>query len=125
VVGLAAAALLAVAAVDLVADATQTRPDRPIPGSSTRLEVHLGYSSYDQRSTLGAAIALQEACRTTIPERTAFAEPQVLEGRLVALVTHPALGEHEIRRFRGCLEDATLDRIRAEVRSVTRLPADR
>jgi hypothetical protein len=109
---LAVAAL--VAGIDLLADLTQDRPDRVAPGS--RSEIVLDVSPRDRtRSHLLAAQGLWGACQGTVRHR--LAEPGVVEvgdGRF-RLMTEPALGEHAWRRLQGCLEDATLDKVKAHV----------
>ena len=107
--------------VDLLADLTQDRPDRVIAGS--RSEVLLEVDSRDRTgSELLSAQGLWGACQGTIYQR--LAEPgvtEVGEGRF-RLLTEPALGEHAWRRLQGCLEDATLDRVKARVLSKRDLP---
>ncbi len=111
-------AALAVAAVvmsvDFLADLTQDRPDRVLPGS--RSEVVLEVDSRDRTgSALLSAQGLWGACQGTVYQR--LAEPGIAEvgdGRF-RLQTEPALGEHAWRRLQGCLEDATLDRVKAHV----------
>ena len=111
-------ALVAVAgmvmAIDFLADLTQDRPDRVLPGS--RSEVVLEVRSRDRTgSTLMSAQGLWGACQGTVYQR--LAEPGVTEvsdGRF-QLQTEPALGEHAWRRLQGCLEDATLDRVKGHV----------
>ena len=110
--------LLAVAAlaigVDGLADLTQDRPDRILPGS--RSEILLDLQSRDRGgSALLSAQGLWGACQGTVRHR--LAEPgvvQVSDGRF-RLVTEPALGEHAWRRLQGCLEDTTLDKVKAHV----------
>ncbi|MGI8808208.1 MAG: hypothetical protein ACR2KK_10270 [Acidimicrobiales bacterium] len=109
---LAAGALFA--AVDVLADLTQDRPDRVPPGS--RSEVVLDVDSRDRTgSALLSAQGLWGACQGTVRQR--LVDPGVAEvgdGRF-RLLTEPALGEHAWRRLQGCLEDATLDRVKAHV----------
>lgn len=114
----ALAVVLAVAAVTVgvgsLADLTQDRPDRMLPGS--RSEIVLDVASRDRTgSDLLAAQGLWGACQGTVRQR--LVEPGVVEaadGRF-RLTTEPALGEHSWRRLQGCLEDATLDRVKARV----------
>lgn len=100
--------------VDWLADLTQDRPDRVLAG--TRSEIVLDLQSRDRRgSALLSAQGLWGACQGTVRHR--LAEPGVIEigvGRF-RLVTEPALGEHSWRRLQGCLEDTTLDRVKAHV----------
>jgi hypothetical protein len=100
--------------VDALADLTQDRADRVLPGS--RSEVVLDLKSRDRGgSALLSAQGLWGACQGTVRHR--LAEPGVVEvtdGRF-RLVTEPALGEHSWRRLQGCLEDTTLDKVKAHV----------
>ena len=110
--------LVAVAAlvggIDALADLTQDRPDSVVPGS--RSEVVLEVRSRDRTgSDRLSAQGLWGACQGTVWQK--LLEPGVIEladGRF-RLTTEPALGEHSWRRLQGCLEDATLDRVKARV----------
>lgn len=114
----AVVAVVAVAAmvmgIDFLADLTQDRPDRVVSGS--RSEVVLEVRSRDRTgSDLMSAQGLWGACQGTVYQR--LAEPgvtEVADGRF-RLQTEPALGEHAWRRLQGCLEDATLDRVKGHV----------
>ncbi len=103
-----------VAGIDTLADLTQDRPDRVVPGS--RSEIILEVSSRDRTgSDRLSAQGLWGACQGTVRQR--LVEPGVVElgaGRFL-LTTEPSLGEHSWRRLQGCLEDATLDRVKAHV----------
>jgi hypothetical protein len=109
------------AGIDVLADLTQDRPDHVVPGS--RSEIVLEVSSSDRTgSALLSAQGLWGACQGNVWQR--LAEPgvvQVADGRF-RLTTEPAVGEHSWRRLQGCLEDATLDRVRGHVVSKTDLP---
>ena len=102
--------------IDVLADLTQDRPDHVLPGS--RSEFLLEVDSRDRTgSELLSAQGLWGACQGTVYQK--LAEPgvtQVAEGQF-RLLTEPALGEHAWRRLQGCLEDATLDRVKARVLS--------
>ncbi len=108
------AALALAMGVDKLADLTQDRPDRILAG--TRSEIVLDLQSRDRGgSALLSAQGLWGACQGTVRHR--LAEPGVIEiadGRF-RLVTEPALGEHSWRRLQGCLEDTTLDKVKAHV----------
>ena len=114
VVVLAVAGL--VMGIDVLADLTQDRPDHVLPGS--RSELLLEVDSRDRTgSELLSAQGLWGACQGTVYQK--LAEPgvtQVAEGQF-RLLTEPALGEHAWRRLQGCLEDATLDRVKGRVLS--------
>ena len=107
--------------VDVLADLTQDRPDRTLAG--TRSEIVLALQSRDRGgSALLSAQGLWGACQGTVRHR--LAEPgvtEVAEGRF-RLVTEPALGEHSWRRLQGCLEDTTLDKVKAHVVSKRDIP---
>jgi hypothetical protein len=109
---------LAVAAlwvgIDALADLTQDRPDQVVPGS--RSEIVLEVDSRDRTgSNRLSAQGLWGACQGTVRQR--LAEPGVvpLDDGHFLLTTEPALGEHAWRRLQGCLEDATLDRVKGRV----------
>ena len=117
--------LVAVAAIaggiDMLADLTQDRPDRIEPGS--RSVIVLDVDSRDRTgSDLLSAQGLWGACQGTVWQR--LVDPGVVEvdGGRFRLMTEPALGEHSWRRLQGCLEDATLDRVKARVISKQDLP---
>jgi hypothetical protein len=118
-VALALAAV--VGGIDLLADLTQDRPDKVLPGS--RSEVVLAVESRDRRgSDLEAAQNLWGACHGNVWQR--LVEPgveQVGDNRF-RLTTEPAMGEHSWRRLQGCFEDTTLDRVKARVVSKRDVP---
>ena len=118
-----AVALLAVAAVaylgiDMLSDATQTRPDDEHPNSRTELVFHV--ASRDGPVD-AAAHGLWGACQGT-------AHRKVLEPGLVhagdgnyRLVLQPSLGRHARDRMTGCLEDLTIDNVKGKVVSMKEL----
>lgn len=110
--------------IDGLADLTQDRPDAPRPGS--RSEIVLEVASRDRTGSAHmSAQGLWGACQGTVRQR--LVEPGVVDlgdGRF-RMTTEPALGEHAWRRLQGCLEDATLDRVKATVVSKRDADADR
>ena len=100
--------------IDALADLTQDRPDKVVPGS--RSEIVLDVESRDRGgSALLSTQGLWGACQGTVRHRlVAPGVEEVSEGRF-RLQTEPALGEHSWRRLQGCLEDTTLDRVKAHV----------
>jgi hypothetical protein len=110
-----------VGGIDVLADLTQDRPDKVLPGS--RSEILLSLETRDRRGTdLLAAEGLWGACHGNVWQQ--LVEPgveQVGDGRF-RLTTEPAVGEHSWRRLQGCLEDTTLDRVKARVISKRDLP---
>jgi hypothetical protein len=112
---------IAVVVIDVLGDATQTRPDPQRPRSRTELVFRV-QTVEPRLPALGAAQALWGACQGTAP-RTVL-EPgltEVGDGRF-RLVVQPALGRHARDRMTGCLEDVTLDRIKGKVVSMRELP---
>jgi hypothetical protein len=111
-VAIAVAAVIS--GVDGLADLTQDRPDRVVPGSQS--EIVLAVESRDRGgSALLSAQGLWGACQGTVHHW--LAEPGVVEvsdGQF-RILTEPALGEHSWRRLQGCLEDTTLDKVKAHV----------
>jgi hypothetical protein len=115
-VGALVAAVLAVFAVDVLADATQSRPDRITAGQVTVLDVEIEHRR--DRPTLDTAAALWAACHQVIPRQTELLSLTEPAPGVARLTMDPALGEHGRRRFTGCLEDAVLDNVAARVVSV-------
>ncbi|MDQ4068047.1 MAG: hypothetical protein M3203_00980 [Actinomycetota bacterium] len=119
---LVAVAVVAVyAGIDVLADLTQDRPDDVRPGS--RSEIVLEVSSRDRTgSDLLAAQGLWGACQGNVWQR--LVDPGVVQGNdgRFRLTTEPAIGEHAWRRLQGCLEDATLDRVKGHVVSKRDVP---
>ncbi|MGH9183368.1 MAG: hypothetical protein ACRDZ9_06085 [Acidimicrobiales bacterium] len=110
--------------VDTLADATQNRPDAPAAGLATELTLAVSHRQ-GGGATLQTAEGLWVACRPTLGRRASARELTELGGGRVSLLIEPALGEHARRRFQGCLEDATFDRVRAEVVGLATVPAAR
>ena len=112
VVVLAVASL--VAGLDVLADLTQDRADRIPAGSRSEIVLdvrHRSTGAAEARTAQG----LWGACQGTVWQQ--LAEPGVVElgGGRFLLATSPAVGEHAWRRLQGCLEDATVDRVKARV----------
>jgi hypothetical protein len=104
----------ATAAVDVLGDLTQTRPDRPLARSSTEVVYQVILRDEGSQSVAKAAQGLWGACQGTIERATSPSDVR-LTGPVAQVVVHPALGAHAKRRLEGCLEDATLDRVRGDV----------
>lgn len=111
-VGVAVASVVGLGAL---ADATQNRPDERVAGSVT--EVAFTVSTRDHRhGDAGAAAALWAVCAGTVPGDVSPA-PAERDG-VFEVTVRPAIGEHGENRLVGCLEDATLDRVLADVVTV-------
>ena len=103
-----------VAGLDVLADLTQDRPDRIAAGSRSEIVLDVRHRSVDP-AELRTAQGLWGACQGTVWQQ--LTEPGVvgLGGGRYLLTTAPAVGEHAWRRLQGCLEDMTVDRVRARV----------
>ena len=118
-----AAALLAAAAVlyvgiDVLSDATQTRPDRDHPDSRTELVFHVFSKKGYERA---AAEGLWGACQGTALRKVLPPGMTPAGGGRYRLVLQPALGRHARDRMTGCLEDVTLDNVKGKVVSMRQL----
>lgn len=109
-VGMAALAVF----IDILGDLTQDRPDKVVAGARSEIVVELRTKDY-LGSPLSAAQGLWGACSGTVTQQ--LIDPGVVDvgGGHYRLVTDRAVGEHSWRRLQGCLEDATIDRVTAEV----------
>jgi hypothetical protein len=117
---LVVAALLLYGAVDVIGDATQTRPEAEPQGVTTELVLSVHQRDAD-RSAVDTADALWHACRARL-RRTLSGVVDGLGGGRVLLAVTPGLGDHAQRRILGCLEDATFDRVQVDVVSSTNRP---
>ena len=118
------AAVVAVGVVsvglDAMADATQTRPDPVLRGRTTSVVV--GVDPGSARAPLTAAQALWGACTTQLGGGFEVLGMTPLGAGEVQVLVTPQIGKYAERRLRGCINDATTDRIRAVVRSVSVVP---
>jgi hypothetical protein len=112
--------LILVAAIDIVADATQSRPSPRVPGTSTVVE--LAIDQRRPRPAIEAAEALAVACHGTLHADSEFTEIATIRIDHVRLEVTPALSEPRRRRLFGCLQDATLDLVQAHVVTWSTVP---
>jgi len=115
---LVAVVVVGALALDRLGDATQTRPDRPVDATRTEVVVRLETNRYRQ-SAQTAASALWGACASTVPVDLVDDRPEQLDAEHFRYVVEPALGRYRRERLLGCMNDLTLDRVRAEVVRVT------
>jgi hypothetical protein len=113
------AAQLALAVAGLVGlvalmEATQNRPDDPRPGSTSTVAFTVSIRGYPGGEST-AANTLAAVCAATVD--SAVSPPAPAGGGWRMTVT-PALGEHGRKRFEGCLEDVTLDRVIGHVTDI-------
>ena len=119
VAGLVAAAVIVGLTVQVLAEATQSRPDASARPASTSILV-----AVDQKTgepVLDTAAALWVACRPVLPARNRPAVRLRAEGDAVLFVLEPGIRDLTTRRLTGCLADATLASVRAEVLEVRHL----
>lgn len=112
---LVTAAVLITFAVMTLLESTQSRPDPFDRPERTVIVLNVEERRADSSPTV-AAEALWVARRPTLgglPRSTA--NVTALSGDLVQLELRPGLGDTAVRRFTGCLRDATLDLVRANV----------
>ena len=103
-----------VAAVDVIADATQSRPERVVDGGRHLLLVRLEQRGAPRPVDL-LAEALTVACQQRLPEGVRIERIEPLDDDHVIVVVDHRLGELADRRYVGCLEDATVDLVQADV----------
>jgi hypothetical protein len=100
----ASAAALAVAEL---ADHTQDRPDPPAQAATSTVIIE-GRAN-DATPIDAMAVRLWEYCRGSTRPYLRESALTPIGGARFAVVVHPALGRHALRRLRGCLEDAVVD----------------
>jgi hypothetical protein len=122
VFALVVAALLLYGAIDVISDATQTRPDRDTSGMTTALVLSVSHRDTG-RSAEETAEALWTTCKSTL-RRQLSGQPVPVGPDRFRLEVTPGLGDLAQRRIVGCLEDATLDGVQADVVSSTTGPAN-
>lgn len=83
-------------------------------GADPATRVEFTVETHNYRHTLDdAAASLWYACVGVINWETASG-PRRVGDRFVAAVT-PSLGDDSTRRFKGCLQDGTIDKVRGHV----------
>jgi hypothetical protein len=120
-VAVAAALLLAGAGLDVLADATQTRIDRDRPGSTSTVVLQVT-ARRGHPDTVRTAAALWGACTPQLGTGFRTVGMSDLGDGVVEVLVQPALGKYAERRLRGCVEDATTDRLRGRVEKVADRP---
>ena len=107
---------LAVVLLFAVAEATQNRHDTDRHDGTSTVVMHV--STKRGFAYEAAAHSLWAACQTTVLSNRLASLTALPEPGIVVLTVEPALGEHAQRRLVGCLEDATVDLVSAQVHSV-------
>jgi hypothetical protein len=107
--------LLAVAGINLLADASESRPEALDAQRTTVVDLSIDQKR-TQRSDATVAEAFWIACRNTVPPEAQLVGTAEITGG-ARLTIDRGLGELRRRRLFGCIEDATLDLVRASVTS--------
>ncbi len=115
--------LLATAVVSVLWDVAVNRPDPTLVGQVSSLELAVSQKSFGARSVDDVTEALWIFCRGTLPANTRLVAIEALRGDRVRVTLAPAIGRNSERRFVGCLEDATLDLVQADVTRFENVPS--
>jgi hypothetical protein len=107
--------LIAVAGINLLADASESRPESLDNQHTTVVDVSIDQKR-TQRPDSAVGEALWTACRNTLPPEAQLVSAVDIPGG-VRLTVGRGLGELRRRRLFGCIEDATLELVRASVTS--------
>lgn len=118
-VAMLVALVLTIGTIDFLADRTQDRPDPAQTHSSVDVVLRVD-RRFTDRSTLRTAKSLYVACRHNLGSVSGSDFVEVQPG-VVAFTVEPSFGPQAQRRFEGCVEDATFDRISASILSVERI----
>ena len=120
VAAVVAAAGLGFLAVDTLAAQTQNGGDPVIEGT-THLDLQVVYGR--PAAVVDTAEAFWAVCRAALPSGIDVVDITATGSDRVRMSLSPALGRHGSRRFLGCVEDVTLDRVQASVVGVETIPA--
>lgn len=110
-----ALAVAAMLAVGELGDLTQSRPDAVQADAVTELVLDVEHDRFAQGAA-GAASALWAVCAGQTTSQPTELLTALDNGRY-RVVLSPAVGEHEERKLRGCLEDLTVERVLGDVES--------
>jgi hypothetical protein len=117
----ATATVLLAGAVDAIRDATMSPSVELGTPGSTSLVLTVEQKG-EPRSLVVLAESLWTTCRVRLPDDVRLTSIDVGATGDVTLRLNEAIGDLGRRRFFGCLEDFTLDLVRADVRSWTVTP---
>lgn len=118
-IGLAVLAILSLGGVLALKDATKFE-GRIERDGMTHVVFEVDTRNY-HHDVADAAASLWYTCVAVVnwEESTAPGRVATADGDTFEATVHPALGEDSSRRFRGCLEDATIDKVSADVTEMT------
>lgn len=105
-------------AIPMLAEATMSKKS-PVPRGS-RLEVVLNAETSHEPKNTAAEMArtLFAGCRLQVPARVAESGFEELGGNRFRFVLEPTLNDSDRRQLHGCLEDARLQHLQADVLSM-------
>jgi len=108
--------------IDVIADATQTRPDRLDLGATTVVDLHFRGARALADPTRHASdlvrVCVSQSFSRDIPEMAVAG----LGPSGARVFLDADLGDRGATRLRGCLEDTTLERIQASVVALSEVP---
>lgn len=105
-------------AMDFVADATQNRPDQTDYSTAGAITLHIE-TKIPGLGMEQATRNLWGACVPQLGSRYELLDVQPVGAERMSVFVRPAIGKYAERRLRGCLEDATSDRLWADVVSIS------
>jgi len=112
--------VVAIGAVVNIREETMSGPPEYDPGSVTEIVLEVDGRGYRQAWDV-AAISLVQTCSASL--RSELSEPvEELDERLFRITLHPAIDEDSHTRLRGCLNDATIDRLTGKVHELRTVP---
>jgi hypothetical protein len=113
VVAVAVAAVVLYGSIDAVRDATQSRPEPAVSGMTSELVLSVSHRDGGP-SALATTRALWGYCQSTLTRQMSSSVTPLGADRTRLELT-PGLGPQVHRRVLGCLEDLTVQRVRAQV----------
>lgn len=120
VAGVVAAVVIVGLGIQVLAEATQSRPDdTDRPARST---IVLDVEQRTNGPVSDTAAALWVACRPVLPASTRSLARIAVDGARVELRLEPGIRDLATRRLTGCLTDATLSGVQADVVRVAHTP---
>lgn len=114
VVSTAVSVVAVIAAVDVLRDATETRPEPWLGPGTTHLVVDVDATKHP-RDTIDTATMLWSSCRDRVNPTIGLLEATSLGGHRVDLVLDQLVGTQAQRRLTGCIDDFGHDLVLARV----------
>lgn len=115
IVAAGVAVLLVAAGLVALADATQSRHTRQDPDSRLRVELEASLRSGSGKALPALVRSLVSYCEAEIAATVMGAGVEDLGAGRFRFTLRPALDHSDRRQLQGCLEDATVDHLSAEV----------